>query len=70
MSGERIRTEIEHGEGEEHPPYTDETIKRAITQGVEPDGEPLEHERGRPERSAGIPEKSAVTWGTRCNSGT
>ena len=45
MSGERIRTEIEHEEGEEHPPYTDETIKRAITQGVEPDGEPLEHER-------------------------
>ena len=25
-----------------HPPYTDETIKRAITQGVNPAGEPLE----------------------------
>ena len=30
----------EHAE-EEHPPYTDETIKRAITQGVDPAGEPL-----------------------------
>lgn len=26
----------------EHPPYTDETIKRAITQGIDPAGEPLE----------------------------
>jgi len=34
--------EMEH-EGEEvHPPYTEENIKRAITQGVEPDGEPLD----------------------------
>lgn len=35
--------EHEH-EGEEegeHPPYTDETIKRAITQGVNPAGDPL-----------------------------
>ena len=37
----------EHGgheeEGEEgHPPYTEETIKRAITQGVDPGGEPLD----------------------------
>lgn len=36
----------EHDEGEggheEHPPYTDETIKRAITEGVDPAGEPLE----------------------------
>jgi hypothetical protein len=30
-----------HGE-EEHEPYTEETIKRAITEGVEPDGEPLD----------------------------
>lgn len=31
------------GEGhEEHPPYTDETIKRAITESVDPAGEPLE----------------------------
>jgi hypothetical protein len=34
--------EMEH-EGEEiHPPYTDETIKRAITEGIEPDGEPMD----------------------------
>lgn len=41
-------TEQEHGnekvEGEhdEHPPYTEETIKRAITEGIEPNGESLE----------------------------
>lgn len=36
-------TEAEHMEGEEeHPPFTDETIKQAITQGVDPAGEPLE----------------------------
>lgn len=35
-------TEEEHEEGEAHPPYTDETIKRAITEGVEPDGEPMD----------------------------
>jgi cytochrome c oxidase subunit 2 len=34
--------EEEHGEGEEHPPYTDETIKRAITEGLDPAGEPLD----------------------------
>jgi cytochrome c oxidase subunit 2 len=36
----------EHDDGEaghaEHPPYTDQTIKRAITEGVDPAGEPLE----------------------------
>ena len=31
----------EHGE-EEAVPYTDEDIKRTITQGIEPDGEPLD----------------------------
>ena len=35
-------TEEEHEEGEAHPPYTDETIKRAITEGVEPDGEQMD----------------------------
>jgi mono/diheme cytochrome c family protein len=36
--------EEEHEEGgEEHPPYTDETIKRAITQGLNPAGEPLDY---------------------------
>jgi len=34
--------EMEHEEGEDHPPYTDEDIKRAITEGVEPNGEPLD----------------------------
>lgn len=34
----------EHDEaGEmEHPPYTEETVKRAITQGVDPAGHPLD----------------------------
>jgi cytochrome c oxidase subunit 2 len=34
--------EEEHEEGEEHPPYTDELIKRAITMGLNPAGEPLD----------------------------
>ncbi len=36
-------TEEEHGhEGEEHPPYNEDLIKKAITEGIEPDGEELE----------------------------
>jgi len=37
-------TAEEHGEEDEHghEPWSDETIKRAITEGVEPDGEPLD----------------------------
>lgn len=36
-------TEGEHDAAhEEHPPYTDELIKRAITQGIDPAGEPLD----------------------------
>lgn len=32
----------EHGQAhEEHPQYTDETLKQAITQGINPAGEPL-----------------------------
>ena len=34
--------EEENEEGEEHPPYTDELIKRAITLGLNPAGEPLD----------------------------
>ncbi len=34
--------EHEHEEKEEHPPYTDATIKRAITAGLNPAGEALE----------------------------
>jgi mono/diheme cytochrome c family protein len=39
----------DHGEEgeEEHEPYTEETIKRAITEGVEPNGETLEWPMGR-----------------------
>lgn len=33
----------EHSEGEEeHPPYTDETLKRAVTEGLNPAGERLD----------------------------
>lgn len=41
-SEEMEHNEGEHAEEEAHPPYTDETIKRAITQGVDPAGNPLE----------------------------
>jgi len=40
-------TEAEHGEGDhdeggmEHPPYDEGTFKRAVTQGLNPGGEPL-----------------------------
>jgi mono/diheme cytochrome c family protein len=33
----------EHGEEEGHPPYTEATVRRAITEGVNPAGEPLDH---------------------------
>jgi len=38
-------TEEEHDEheGEEHPPYTDGTIKQAITDGLNPAGRPLDY---------------------------
>ena len=32
----------DHSEEEEHPPYTDETIKRAIREGIDPAGKPLD----------------------------
>ncbi len=40
---EHLIEEEHKEEGEEHPPYTDETIKRAITQGLNPAGEPLDY---------------------------
>ncbi len=43
----------EHGEGEEHPPYTDETIKRAITDGLNPAGESLDYTMPRWQISEG-----------------
>lgn len=39
-------------EGDEQPPYTDETIKRAITQGVDPAGKALEWQMPRWSMSA------------------
>jgi cytochrome c oxidase subunit II len=42
VSGEHGHEDEEDVAGEEHPAYTDETIARAITQGVDPSGEPLE----------------------------
>jgi mono/diheme cytochrome c family protein len=41
---EEVSGEKEH---EEHPPYTEETLKRAITRGVDPAGEPLDDEMPR-----------------------
>jgi len=35
------------GEHEEHPPYTEETLRRAITKGLDPAGEPLDDEMPR-----------------------
>jgi cytochrome c oxidase subunit II len=32
----------EENDHDEHPPYTDETLKRAITEGIDPAGEPLD----------------------------
>lgn len=37
----RYKTLTSTSMAEDHPPYTDETIKRAITEGVDPAGQPL-----------------------------
>ena len=34
--------EVDSEEHDEHPPYTAETLKRAITRGIDPGGEPLD----------------------------
>ncbi len=34
-------------EHEEHPPYTEDTLKLAITKGINPAGEPLDEEMPR-----------------------
>ena len=40
---EHLTGEEHEEKDEEHPPYTDETIKRAITEGLNPAGEPLDY---------------------------
>ena len=50
-----VLTGKEHPEGDEkrnHPPYTDATIEQAITQGVDPAGEPLDWTMPRWQMSA------------------
>jgi cytochrome c oxidase subunit II len=44
---------MSHDAGESHPPYTDATIRRAITEGVDPAGEPLKAPMPRWQMSAG-----------------
>ena len=44
---EHNEEDSDRDEHEEHPPYTEETLKRAITRGVDPAGEPLDEEMPR-----------------------
>jgi cytochrome c oxidase subunit II len=47
-------TEDEHGDGDhEHPPYTEETVKQAITRGLDPAGDRLDRLMPRWNMSAG-----------------
>ncbi len=39
---EHLTEEMEHGEGEEHPPYNEALLERAITEGLDPAGERLD----------------------------
>ncbi len=48
LTEEEHREEPDSGEEhEEHPPYTSETLKLAITRGINPAGEPLDEEMPR-----------------------
>jgi mono/diheme cytochrome c family protein len=48
LTGEEHHEEHENGEQhEEHPPYTEETLKSAITGGINPASEPLDEEMPR-----------------------
>ncbi len=53
ITWDNLTREEEHGdnsnkdEHEEHPPYTEETLKSAITRGINPAGEPLDDEMPR-----------------------
>jgi cytochrome c oxidase subunit 2 len=40
--GDEEEDHAEEREETEHPAFTEETFKRAVTKGVEPDGEPLD----------------------------
>ncbi len=42
--GEHREENSAKDEHEEHPPYTEETLKSAITRGIDPAGEPLDDE--------------------------
>ena len=44
---EHHEEESDTDEHEEHPPYTEETLKSAITRGINPAGEPLDEEMPR-----------------------
>ena len=48
MSHEEVKIlHSDRDEHEEHPPYTEETLKSAITKGINPAGEPLDEEMPR-----------------------
>jgi len=53
ITWDRLTSEEHHEEGtgeeehEEHPPYTEVTIRQAITEGINPAGEPLDEEMPR-----------------------
>jgi mono/diheme cytochrome c family protein len=50
ISWDHLTSEEHHEEGsdeEDHPPYTEETVKQAITEGINPAGEPLDQEMPR-----------------------
>ena len=42
LTEEHHEDEPGENEHEEHPPYTEETLKRAIAKGLDPAGEPLD----------------------------
>ena len=44
---EHHEEDADKDEHEEHPPYTEETLKSAITKGINPAGEPLDEEMPR-----------------------
>jgi len=47
LTSEEHQDEGSGEEHEEHPPYTEETVRQAITEGINPAGEPLDEEMPR-----------------------